>query len=195
MSLWFVLLCSVSELKVFSIFGAYSWVHFFDMSCPWPKAAFNENSRCRAFTVAASGLLWDYCSGSVCVSGLILVLRTIHGERKERWWRRSAKDYLDSAIFTRRRDYSTLLSPSLSFSVCLFSLQPSNSLHLHPKSSHLDYPYRSERDGVEMGSFHVSHSLSLPPPLPPNLPHVHDTNTETDISSPASLHDIYHCAS
>lgn len=28
MSLWFVLLCSVSELKVFSIFGAYSWVHF-----------------------------------------------------------------------------------------------------------------------------------------------------------------------
>lgn len=33
MSLWFVLLCSVYELKVFSIFGAYSWVHFFFLIC------------------------------------------------------------------------------------------------------------------------------------------------------------------
>lgn len=32
-SLWFVLLCSVSKLKVFSIFGAYSWVLFFFLIC------------------------------------------------------------------------------------------------------------------------------------------------------------------
>lgn len=96
----------------------------------------------------------------------------------------SFKDYLDSAIFTLLGLHSPCLFISLMPSSQHFSTFPSS----HPKSSHLDYP----RCGGE--KWRVFREVSLTP-SPPNLARVHDTNTETDISSPASLHDIYHCAS
>lgn len=64
----------------------------------------------------------------------------------------------------------------------LHSLPPPSLFTFSPyKSSHLDYSYHSGWNWVEMGSFHGPAYLPSPRP-PPNLPHVHDTNTESDIS-------------
>lgn len=172
------------------MFGIYSQEHFF-MSCPWPNAEFNENSQSGAFTAAASGLLHDCWSSSLCFFSSEDGAQKEEGERR---WRRSTKDYLDFTIFIPLWLFSL---SSLSFCLSV-SLHPSNSFHLassHPKSSHLDYPYRSECNWLVMDSFRRSLSLSHSLSLSSNLLHVHDTNTETDISSPASLFDIYHRAS
>lgn len=94
----------------------------------------------------------------------------------------SFKDYLDSAIFTLLGLHSLH---------CLSHAVLPTLLHLPFLTSQIFSFRLSVLWWREMESFQgrVSHSL------PPNLTRVHDTNTETDISSPASLHDIYHCAS
>lgn len=140
--------------------------------------------RCGASTVMASG--------SCCMSGAF----SSENQNKEKGRRGVVKEIHERLLSFYYFHTPYTISPPPS--VCLSRSRPSNSFHLassHPKSSHLDYPYCSECNWVAMGSFHGF--LSLFPLLSPflNLLHVHDTNTETDISPPASLYDIYHCAS
>lgn len=167
--------------------GAYSWVHFY-MSRPWPKAAFNEDSHCGAFTVTASGLFYDSWSSFLCSWAWFHFQ-----ERSKETRRREVVKEINERLFI----FIPLGLLSTPFFCLSVSLPPtSDFFHLaspQPKSSHLDYAYCSESNRVKMHSFHASLSLALTLSL--NLLHVHDTNTETDISSPASLYDIYHHAS
>lgn len=165
--------------------GVVELIHEHILTRPWPKAAFRDDPclRCGAAAVTASGLSFE----CVFFSGLISVLRAKT--------RRYMKDYPDSSIFTPLRLFAHL-------SLSLSSLFVSVAQHFHLLPPHLHtsqiFSFRlSSPQWVELsrnGSF-SSPSLSLSFPLSLNLLHVHDTNTETDISPPASLCDIYHRAS